>query len=184
MRFSLVDRIVDLKPDESITAVKALSLAEEYLADHFPLFPIMPGVLMLEAMTQTCAWLVRASDDFAHSMVTLAEGRNVKYTDFVQPGQTLIVTAGVVKREGRRTKFKVRGEVDGKTATSAVLTLVSANLADDDPDDAPMDEYARQMMRKLFDVLYRTEPEAGGPAAAVVEQSAAGNLAKTDLAGS
>ena len=57
MRFTLVDRILELQAGQEITAVKNLSLAEEYLADHFPLFPVLPGVLMLEAMTQAGAWL-------------------------------------------------------------------------------------------------------------------------------
>ena len=52
MRFTLIDRITELKPGVSITAVKGLTLAEEYLQDHFPRFPVMPGVLMLEAMFQ------------------------------------------------------------------------------------------------------------------------------------
>ena len=52
MRFTLLDRIVEVEPGKSITAVKAVSLSEEYLADHFPRFPVLPGVFMLEAMTQ------------------------------------------------------------------------------------------------------------------------------------
>ena len=63
MRFSLIDRIVELEPGERVTATKSLTMAEEYLADHFPHFPVMPGVLMLEAMTQAGAWLVRVSED-------------------------------------------------------------------------------------------------------------------------
>ena len=51
MRFVLIDRIQEIVPGQSLTAVKNLSLAEEYLADHFPGFPVMPGVLMLEGMT-------------------------------------------------------------------------------------------------------------------------------------
>ena len=68
MRFTLIDHIVTLEADTEITAVKTLSMAEEYLADHFPHFPVMPGVLMLEALTQSAAWLIRVSEDFAHSM--------------------------------------------------------------------------------------------------------------------
>ena len=52
MRFNLIDRITELNEGQSITAVKGLSLAEEYLKDHFPRFPVMPGVLMLEAMKE------------------------------------------------------------------------------------------------------------------------------------
>ena len=69
MRFVLTDRIVELKSGESLTALKNLSLAEEYLADHFPGFPVMPGVLMLESLTQAGAWLVREMEDFAHSII-------------------------------------------------------------------------------------------------------------------
>ena len=52
MRFTLIDRIVELEQGARITAVKSVSLAEEYLRDHFPRFPVLPGVMMLEAMTQ------------------------------------------------------------------------------------------------------------------------------------
>src|SRR6201996_9275201 len=93
MRFVLIDRITELQTGKSLVAVKNLSLAEEYLADHFPGFPVLPGVLMLESMTQAAAWLVRVSEDFRHSMVVLKEARNVKYSKFVEPGQTLSVTA-------------------------------------------------------------------------------------------
>ena len=87
MRFLLIDRIVDLQPGVRIKAVKSLTMTEEYLADHFPNFPVMPGVLMLEAMTQASAWLIRTSEDFAHSMVTLKQAGNVKYGHFLEPGK-------------------------------------------------------------------------------------------------
>src|SRR6266852_7155216 len=99
MRFTLVDRIVHLEPGAKITTIKTLSLAEEYLADHFPSFPVMPGVLMLEAMTQAGAWLVRVGEDFAHSIVVLKEARNVKYSNFVASGQTLTVAGEIISQD-------------------------------------------------------------------------------------
>ncbi len=93
MHFTLIDRIIELEAGEKIMAIKSLSLAEDYLQDHFPRFPVMPGVLMLESMAQTSAWLVRHTEDFAHSIVVLKEARNVKYADFVEPGQVLTITA-------------------------------------------------------------------------------------------
>ncbi len=114
MRFQLLDRIIELKPGVSIAAVKGLGLSEDYLADHFPLFPVMPGVFMLEAMTQASAWLIRASEDFRHSMIVLREARNVKYADFVAPGQTLTVSAEIISHNERETKLKVQGSVDNK----------------------------------------------------------------------
>src|SRR4029077_6520764 len=133
MRFTLIDRVRDLEPGVRIVAVKNLSLAEENLADHFPGFPVMPGVLMLEAMTQAAAWLVRVSEDFAHSTVILKEAKNVKYANFVEPGQTLVVTAEIIEQDGRDVKVKARGEVDGALTVSAKLVLARYNLADDDP---------------------------------------------------
>ena len=75
MRFCLLDRICSLEPDVEMTAVKNVSLAEEYLADHFPEFPVLPGVFMLEAATQAATWLVRISENYAHSMIVLQEAR-------------------------------------------------------------------------------------------------------------
>ena len=72
-----------------LTAVKNLSLAEEYLSDHFPGFPVMPGVLMLEALTQAGAWLIREMEDFAHSIIILKQAKTIKYGSFVEPGRQL-----------------------------------------------------------------------------------------------
>src|ERR1700681_578193 len=123
MRFVLIDRIIELNPGQSLVAVKNLSMAEEYLADHFPGFPVMPGVLMLEAMTQAGAWLVRAGEDFAHSIVVLKEARNVKYSNFVAPGQTLTVTVEIINQDARLTRLKAQGTVEGEVQLSGRLVL-------------------------------------------------------------
>ena len=163
MRFCLlIDRIVDLQPGVSITAVKGLSLAEEYLEDHFPLFPVMPGVLMLECMYQASAWLVRKTDDFAWSMVLLKEARNVKYADFVQPGQVLRVTAEIQKRDNRQTWLKTSGTVNGASASSARLVLEHYNLADEDPGQSATDDYSKRRMVEQFRLLYRPHTTANG----------------------
>ncbi len=154
MRYTLIDRILELQPGSKIVAVKALTLAEEYLDDHFPLFPVMPGVLMLEAMTQTAAWLVRATENFAHSTVVLKEARNVKYADFVEPGELLSVTCEVVGQDDHETKFKAAGTVAGQTAVSARLVIERFNQADTDPAHAPLDAYTTRKSRELFDLLY------------------------------
>lgn len=162
MRFSLIDRIELLEPGKRIAAVKNLTLAEEYLADHFPNFPVMPGVLMLEAMTQAGAWLVRATEDFSHSIVVLKEARGVKYGQFVEPGQTLRVTVEVVRHDDRDTEIKAKGEVDAKTTVSGRLILTRYNLADTRPELAATDETVKQELRDLFDLLYVNA--AGRPA--------------------
>ncbi len=155
MRFTLIDRIDELREGETITAVKGLSLAEEYLKDHFPRFPVMPGVLMLEAMYQASAWLVRKSEDFQHSIVVLKEARNVKYADFVAPGQLLTVTAEVLKHDAHTTTLKTQSVVDGRQAASARLILERYNLADRHPARAATDLYTKQRLRQQFELLYR-----------------------------
>ena len=154
MRFSLIDRIVEIRPNEGITAVKALTLAEEYLADHFPLFPVMPGVLMLEAMYEAAAWLVRYSEDFAHSMVLLTEAKAVTYKEFVAPGQLLTVTAEILNQDERVTRLKTRGVVDGRDAVGGRLTLTRFNLADDRPDRSVTDGVVISELRKTWGLLY------------------------------
>src|SRR4030081_1331356 len=99
MRFHLVDRILDVQPGRSLQAVKNLTLGEEYLADHFPTFPVMPGVLMLEALVEAGAWLLRLTDDFRHSVIVLREARNVKYGTFMEPGRQMRVTVELVERD-------------------------------------------------------------------------------------
>ena len=160
MRFTLVDRILEIQAGQEITAVKNLSLAEEYLADHFPLFPVLPGVLMLEAMTQAGAWLVRHDEDFMHSMVVLKEARNIKYADFVEPGFQLVVNAKQIKQDASTTTFKAEGSVDGKAHVSARLILERYNLADTRPNDAPLDQRTRNDLRLLFERLYRPGEES------------------------
>jgi 3-hydroxyacyl-[acyl-carrier-protein] dehydratase len=154
MRFSLIDRIVELEPGSHIKAVKALTMAEEYLADHFPGFPVMPGVLMLEAMTQAAAWLVRYSEDFAHSVVVLKQAGNVKYGQFVEPGQALWVSVEILSQTDRETKLKARGYVGDQTTVTARLVMERYNLSDTHPGQEETDMTVRREMRGLFDLLY------------------------------
>lgn len=156
MRFSLIDRIVTLHPGEEIVAVKALSLAEEYLGDHFPHFPVMPGVLMLEAMTQAAAWLVRVTENFEHSMVVLREAKGVKYGQFVEPGQTLTVTAKMLEEDGQLTRVRTQGRLNDRVTVSARLILHRYNLTDenDTPGVRELDESLRNDVRELFAILY------------------------------
>jgi len=128
MFFSLIDRIESLVPGHSVVATKSLSLAEEYLRDHFPKFPVMPGVLMLEALTQAAAWLVRVTDDFSHSIVVLKEARNVKYGKFVKPGQTIRITADIIEWTDTTVTLKAEGIVDDQPTLRAKLILVRYNL--------------------------------------------------------
>jgi 3-hydroxyacyl-[acyl-carrier-protein] dehydratase len=67
VKFNLVDKVEQLTPERIVT-VKYVSLAEEYLADHFPTFPVLPGVMMLESATQAASWLFHHRSGFSKSI--------------------------------------------------------------------------------------------------------------------
>jgi 3-hydroxyacyl-[acyl-carrier-protein] dehydratase len=147
MRFNLVDRIVEVEPGRRIQTVKHLTLGEEYLADHFPTFPVMPGVLMLQTLVESSAWLLRITEDFRHSVIALREARTVKYGHFVEPGRTLTVTAELTEMDDRFAVFKGKGELDGTATVSARLTLARYNLRDRNPALQAVDEQLIQHLR-------------------------------------
>src|SRR5437870_13600417 len=115
MRFNLVDRILEVEPGRRIRAVKNLTLGEEYLADHFPTFPVMPGVLMLQTLVEAGAWLLRVTEEFRHSMIVLREARNVKYGSFMEPGRQMEIAVELVELGEPMATLKGKGEVDGQS---------------------------------------------------------------------
>ena len=156
VKFVLVDTLVSLDPAKRIVMAKNVSMAEEYLADHFPGFPVLPGVMMLEAATQAAAWLVRTSTDFSHALVVLREARGVRYGNFVLPGQTLVVTADAVLITPTHSDFKIKGTLNGPngpTAITARIALSHLNLADTDPAMKKIDEIAINAQKERWQTL-------------------------------
>jgi len=159
MRFCLLDRVVELEPGVRVTAVKRLRPDEDYLQDHFPRFSVMPGVLMLEAMYQASAWLVRQTEGFAHSMVVLKEARNIKYADFVTPGKELVVTAEILKQDEKLTTLKTQGTIEGNVAVTGRLVLERFNLKERYPKRSKADPYMRDELRGVLKKLLATNDQ-------------------------
>ncbi|MEX2092822.1 MAG: beta-hydroxyacyl-ACP dehydratase [Pirellulales bacterium] len=157
MRFWLLDAIRSYEPGVELTATKNVALTEEYLADHFPEFPVLPGVFMLEASTQAAAWLLRLSEDFAHSIICLKEAKNIKYVDFVPPGQTLTVTVSVVKQDERLATFTVEGQMGDRPTLSGRLVIERYNLAESDPAERTTDEELKNYFRRIAKLLLPRE---------------------------
>ncbi len=153
MKFCLVDRIVELTPGQSISTTKNVSLAEEYLQDHFPGFAILPGVLMVEALVQSCAWLSRVTDDFQFSTILLKQARAVRFNNFLKPGQTLHVTATMKKNEDETVSFQAAGTVEDLSAVSAKLVLSKQNLRTTRPDMADADQRVTAAMQELYNQI-------------------------------
>jgi|SRR5665213_1985217 len=155
MRFHLVDRILDVQPGKGLQAVKNLTLGEEYLADHFPTFPVMPGVLMLQVLVEAGAWLLRATDDFSHSVIVLREARGVKYGSFMEPGRQMTISMELMTRDNGMATLKGKGESDGHSTVAARLVLAQYNLRDRDPALQEVDDRMVRSLRKQYALLRR-----------------------------
>lgn len=154
MRFAQIDRILSLTPGDSVQAVKGLALSEEYLQDHFPRFPVMPGVLMLEAIFQAAAYLVRVTDNYAYSMVRLVEAKNLKFQGFVQPGDQLVVTAKWHSQQEAQVKLKVEGTIDDRTAVSGWILVERYNLSERGLASRATDDYLVREFKRKYRLLF------------------------------
>ncbi len=161
MRFILIDKIVDVEAGRSIRAVKEVSLAEEYLADHFPTFPVLPGVLLLQGLVESASWLVRITEDFGHSMVLLEQARNVKYKSFLAPGGGIEYTVTAKEIQKDRSSFTGAGVAGGQQILEARLTLRHFNLADRNLGPADTDAEVIKALRGRLRLL--NQEALGGP---------------------
>ena len=121
--FQLIDRIIDIDIDgRKIRAEATVPTNSTIFEGHFPGYPLMPGVLLMEAMAQASGWLIIGRTRFA-KMPFLAALKEVKLRTFVTPGQALVVTAKIM-HEGSgfaRTEAEIR--VDGKMVCNADITF-------------------------------------------------------------
>ncbi|MHC4330918.1 MAG: hotdog family protein [Planctomycetota bacterium] len=153
MRFILIDKVVSLEAGRQIKAVKNVSLSEEYLADHFPTFPVLPGVLLLEGLIESASWLVRRTENFAHSMILLEQARNVKYKSFLAPGAQIEYTIEAKTIEENVSSFAAFGVSQGQKIVEARLGLRHFNLADDDSAMAAVDARVIENLKERWKLL-------------------------------
>ena len=125
MKFNLLDPILDQASDR-IVAIKHVSLAEEYLADHFPTFPVLPGVMMVETMVQAARQMLADRGD---PRLVLGEVRALKFGSFVRPGEALEVEVTVSKTlEDGAFLCRGSGRVRRHSAGSRDETAVSGRF--------------------------------------------------------
>jgi 3-hydroxyacyl-[acyl-carrier-protein] dehydratase len=153
MRFILIDKVVSLEAGKQIKAVKNVSLSEEYLADHFPTFPVLPGVLLLEGLIESASWLVRQTENFAHSMILLEQARNVKYKSFLAPGSQIEYTVKARTIEENVSSFSGVGISEGNLIVEARFALKHFNLADKDSAMAAVDADVIESLKKRWELL-------------------------------
>lgn len=126
MRFELIDSVTELS-DTEIVAVKNVTLAEEYLGDHFPGFPVLPGVMMLETLIQAARKLLAKVEPDRGPWV-LREAKNVRYGNMVRPSQQLKVQVSIFKQVDDEYTFKGVGKVGEETAVQGRFSLRELNV--------------------------------------------------------
>jgi len=153
MRFILIDKVISLETGKQIKSVKNVSLAEEYLSDHFPTFPVLPGVLLLEGLIESASWLVRQKENFAHSMILLEQARNVKYKSFLAPGSWIQYTVDAKTIDENISSFTGFGSSQGERIVEAKFGLKHFNLADDNSAMAGIDAEIIENMKNRWKLL-------------------------------
>jgi 3-hydroxyacyl-[acyl-carrier-protein] dehydratase len=121
--FLLVDRIIDFQPNVSITGIKNVTINEPYFQGHFPGQPIMPGVLMVEAMAQVAGVLAFSSGVEANSVFFMSIEK-AKFRKPVVPGDQLRIEIKVLQQRGNVWKFSGTAKVDDKVASEADFTAM------------------------------------------------------------
>ena len=126
--FLLVDRVLELDPGRRILALKSVTFNEEFFQGHFPGQPVMPGVLILEAMAQAGGILVLPPDGSAAGKAFyLVAIEHAKFRRTVVPGDRLTMELNVTRERGNFHKLAGRAEVDGQLAAEAELTLAGVD---------------------------------------------------------
>lgn len=148
-----IDRLTHLEKGKSARASRRVDASEEYFIDHFSGFAVLPGVLQLEGMVQTAAWLVRATEGFTRSQVRMTTCSQAKYTQLVRPGVTIEFEVELVNPAPH--VYDIRGKVteQGKTVASARFRLESKTLADADPKFAHLEPAINTKNRQIFSQL-------------------------------
>ena len=122
--FLLVDRIVELEPNQRIVGIKNVSINEGFFQGHFPAKPIMPGVLICEAMAQTAAVLARCSNPDSDRLFVLTGLDRVRFKQPVEPGDQLRIEVELSKRRKHFWRLAGRMTVDGKEVAEAELSAM------------------------------------------------------------
>ena len=126
--FLLVDRVLSITANESIVALKNVTYNEAHFVGHFPQYPVMPGVLVVEALAQAggiLAWESAKEEDSKVTILYLAGLEEVRFKQPVTPGDQLILKAELKRHKRGLWRFACVGEVDGKLAAAAEILMVT-----------------------------------------------------------
>lgn len=121
--FLLIDRVVEVEPSKRIVAIKNVTINEPFFTGHFPGYPIMPGVLVVEAMAQAgCILLLSEIPDRQKKLVVFTGIDGAKFRKAITPGDQIRIEVDVLSFRPRAGKMEGKAYVDGKLACEATLT--------------------------------------------------------------
>ena len=120
--FLLVDRVLEFTPRQSITAIKNVTINEPFFQGQFPDFPVMPGVLIIEALAQTAALLTFTEEKADDAVYYFAGIDGARFKKPVLPGDQLVMVATYQREKAGIYKFHVKATVDGELAAEADIT--------------------------------------------------------------
>ena len=126
--FLLVDRIIELEAGKRAVGLKNVSINESFFQGHFPGQPVMPGVLIVEALAQTGAACVLSKEEFQGKLALFRGVDNFHFRDLVRPGDTLRLEVELTAIKRGVGKGKGRASVDGKTVASGELSFAVSEL--------------------------------------------------------
>lgn len=122
--FLLIDRVIEIEPKKRIVALKNVSVNEQFFSGHFPDYPIMPGVLIVEAMAQAGGALLMSeiSGSVENQLIVFTSIERAKFRRPVTPGDQLRIEVDVIVWRGNAGKMRGRATVEGKLACEATIS--------------------------------------------------------------
>ena len=132
--FLLVDRILECEENRTV-GIKNVTINEPFFQGHFPSEPVMPGVLVLEAMGQVAAIMISARPGCEGLITFLTGVEKAKFRRPVKPGDQLETTAEMIRVRGRMGRVRTVGRVDGAVAAEAEFSFVAAQTLAQEKDD-------------------------------------------------
>ncbi len=122
--FLLVDRVLELIPNQKIVALKNVTANEEFFNGHFPAKPVMPGVLVIESMAQAAGIMMLSKEEHKGKIPYFTGIDNARFRKTVVPGDQLIIEVEVIRVKGSVGKVKAVSKVDNQVAAEAELMFI------------------------------------------------------------
>lgn len=121
--FLMIDRVTELEPGKRIKALRAVSVSEPWVPGHFPSLPLMPGVLMIEALAQAGGIIVTSMHDNFGKLAVLGGAESIRVRRMVSPGDLMEIEAEMVYMKMGASKVKGTIRVDGKVALTGEIVF-------------------------------------------------------------